>query len=274
MQRLRTQVDRIDLQILRLLQQRTKIARRIGETKRRHGAVIYVPERERELLQKINQRSGRRLPPRAVTAIFREILSSSRAAQGQGGIGVLRSSADLILSHAHGAFGACDDFESVATWRDLMKRLTGRKLGLALLTGADLARILSGPDRATFLKHLAIVSDFEPGEGRSSDPGRRIYTVTPRGMHPPARADRAVILIECKLTELAVKTWLNSMPKRLIQIETLPLRTAGGARGASALIRLASSNFRKIAESERLLKQAGIPFIGLGLYRNPEDHAG
>ncbi len=267
-------MDRIDLQILRLLQQRTKIARRIGETKRRHGAVIYVPERERELLQQINRRNRGHLPSRAVTAIFREILSSSRAAQGQGGIGLLRSRAKFLRLNTRGAFGACDDFETVGNWPELMKRLTTRKLGLALLTGADLGRILAGPDRGAFLKKLAIVSDFEPeGSGRVH-PGKRVYVVTPKGMHPPARADRALILIECKLTEDAVKTWLNSMPKRLIQIETIPLRAPGAGRGVSTLIRLASADFKKIAESARHLKQAGIPFIGLGLYRNPEDHGG
>ena len=50
MRSLRQQVDRIDLKILKLLQQRTKLSGQIGKMKRRHGAVIYVPERERELI--------------------------------------------------------------------------------------------------------------------------------------------------------------------------------------------------------------------------------
>ncbi len=47
MQNLRRQVDRIDLKMLQLLQQRIKLSGQIGRMKRRHGAVIYVPERER-----------------------------------------------------------------------------------------------------------------------------------------------------------------------------------------------------------------------------------
>src|SRR5271156_1525293 len=88
MQRLRLQVDRIDLKILQLLQQRTKLSGQIGETKRRHREVIYVPERERELLARVVRLSRGKLPSRAVTAIYREILSGSRAAQGQAAIGL------------------------------------------------------------------------------------------------------------------------------------------------------------------------------------------
>ena len=80
MQRLRRQVDRIDLKMLQLLQQRTKLSGQIGRMKRRHGAVIYVPERERELLARAVRLSRGKLTAKAVTSIFREILSSSRAA--------------------------------------------------------------------------------------------------------------------------------------------------------------------------------------------------
>ncbi len=83
MQRLRQQVDRIDLKMLRLLQQRTKLSGQIGQMKRRHGGVIYVPERERELVARLTRLSKGQPPARAVAALYREIMSSSRAAQGQ-----------------------------------------------------------------------------------------------------------------------------------------------------------------------------------------------
>src|SRR5271163_3903271 len=108
MQRLRQQVDQIDLKMLRLLQQRTKLSGQIGQMKRRHGAVVYVPERERELVARLT-RLGKGLPPaRAVAAIYREIMSSSRAAQGQEPIGVLRASVPVVLPASMACFGACD----------------------------------------------------------------------------------------------------------------------------------------------------------------------
>src|SRR5471030_1201566 len=97
MQRLRQQVDRIDLKMLRLLQQRTKLSGQIGKMKRRHGAVIYVPERERELVTRLTRLNKGQLPPRAIAALYREIMSSSRAAQGQTPIGLLQASAPVVL---------------------------------------------------------------------------------------------------------------------------------------------------------------------------------
>src|SRR5258708_986279 len=80
---LRRQVDRIDRKILQLLQQRTKLSSGIGGAKRRGGAVVYVPERERELLARaIRLRKGK-LPARVVAAVYREILSSPPPRRGR-----------------------------------------------------------------------------------------------------------------------------------------------------------------------------------------------
>ena len=104
MQRLRQQVDRIDLKMLQLLQQRTKLSSQIGRMKRRHGAVIYVPERERELVSRLTHLGKGHLSAKAVAAIYREILSSSRAAQGQTPIGLLQASASAVLPASSATF--------------------------------------------------------------------------------------------------------------------------------------------------------------------------
>src|SRR5271156_5519032 len=116
MRRLRGQVDRIDLKMLQLLQQRTKLSGQIGKMKRRHGAVIYVPEREREVVARLVRLSKGRPSARAVAALYREILSSSRAAQGQAPIGLLRASASVVLPASRACFGACDQFSTRRTW--------------------------------------------------------------------------------------------------------------------------------------------------------------
>src|SRR5271154_7117892 len=106
MRRLREQVDRVDLKMLQLLQQRTKLSGRIGKMKRRHGAVIYVPDREREVVVRLVRRSRGHPSARAVPAFSREMLSSSRAAQGQAPIGLLRAGAPVVLPAARACFGA------------------------------------------------------------------------------------------------------------------------------------------------------------------------
>src|SRR5271163_2187847 len=73
MRHLRRQVDRIDLKMLQLLQQRTNLSGQIGRMKRRHGAVIYVPERERALVARLIRLGKGQPPPKAVAAVYREI---------------------------------------------------------------------------------------------------------------------------------------------------------------------------------------------------------
>ncbi len=80
MQRLRQQVDRIDLKVLQLLQQRTKLSGQIGQAKRRHGAVIYVPERERELVARLARLGKGQPSKRALVVLYLDGFSYSEIA--------------------------------------------------------------------------------------------------------------------------------------------------------------------------------------------------
>jgi chorismate mutase len=269
MQRLRTQVDRIDLEILKLLQQRTKLSRRIGETKRRHGAIVYVPERERELLQRVERLSRGKLPPRSVAAIYREILSSSRAAQGQDAIGLLRAGAAEMLAPARECLGTCSEFVALKSWPELTGALRRGSLTLALLSGTDLGRILRGSRwRDDFIERHSVVGDFT---GRGRGLAHRIFIVTPRVKDVFAEATRVLILIECKSTANAVKSWIKSMPERSIEEEVL-----GTYRGvaSSVLLRLSAARPVKVASIVDGLRKAGISFSLLGSYGGSEDHGG
>ncbi|HVL36737.1 MAG TPA: prephenate dehydratase [Burkholderiales bacterium] len=72
----RREIDRIDEEILRLLEARAVQAKRIGELKA--GAPVYRPEREAQILARVSAASGL-LPPERRAAVFREIISACRA---------------------------------------------------------------------------------------------------------------------------------------------------------------------------------------------------
>jgi len=76
---LREQIDRLDSQILTLLNRRARLAARIGHTKRQDGDGVYVPGRERQVLARLAKLNQGPLPNEAVWAIYREIISASRA---------------------------------------------------------------------------------------------------------------------------------------------------------------------------------------------------
>ncbi|OAM52852.1 chorismate mutase [Methylovorus sp. MM2] len=73
----RDQIDAIDEQLLKLINQRAQLAREIGNLK--HGGPIYRPEREAQVLRRLVEVNDGPLSAEAVTAIFRSVMSNCRA---------------------------------------------------------------------------------------------------------------------------------------------------------------------------------------------------
>jgi chorismate mutase/prephenate dehydratase len=73
----REQIDAIDEQLLRLVNERAKLARQIGSLKQ--GDPIYRPEREAQILRRLIENNAGPLSSEAVTAIFRSVMSNCRA---------------------------------------------------------------------------------------------------------------------------------------------------------------------------------------------------
>jgi chorismate mutase/prephenate dehydratase len=78
---LRSQIDKLDLQILKLVNERADLAAEIGRIKNDHGAEVFSPGREEEVLQNVLQASKGPLDEMTIRAVFREIMSGSRALQ-------------------------------------------------------------------------------------------------------------------------------------------------------------------------------------------------
>jgi len=267
-------VDQTDLKILQLLQQRTKLSGQIGQMKRRHGAVIYVPERERELVARLTRLSKGQPSARTLAALYREIMSSSRAAQGQAPIGLLSASAAAILPASGVCFGACDRFSAKKTWPELEKGLRSAGLALALLTGDDLARVMKpGRWRCDFLSHFVVEGDFVPPHETKVPLGRRIFIVTPGGNGVSAKANRILILIECKSTLNAIKSLLHSMPDIPFHAEPLT-RTAAAPTPVRLLLTRPMDGAAAAARILEAGKSAGIPLSILGIYPGTEDYGG
>lgn len=80
----RQDIEKIDAQIVRLLGERQACAKLIGENKMRDGKNVFVPEREEELLRKLEKLAAEIPVPQAnIRAIYREIISASVALQMQ-----------------------------------------------------------------------------------------------------------------------------------------------------------------------------------------------
>ena len=74
----RKEIDRIDDEILKLLNQRCEVVRSIGALKEENGTPVFVPEREREIFNRLDSGNSGPLTPEAMRAIYREIMAAAR----------------------------------------------------------------------------------------------------------------------------------------------------------------------------------------------------
>ena len=77
----RARIDALDLRILELINQRTRIVEEIGRIKRRLNLPIYEPRREDEVYANVTSHNGGPLPGEAVRRIFERIIDEMRTVQ-------------------------------------------------------------------------------------------------------------------------------------------------------------------------------------------------
>lgn len=78
---LRTQIDKLDLQILKMVNERSSLAAQIGQIKNDHGSEVFSPAREEEVFKNVLSANKGPLDEATIRAIYREIMSGARALQ-------------------------------------------------------------------------------------------------------------------------------------------------------------------------------------------------
>ncbi len=119
----RARIDRLDDRILGLLNQRARVAQRIGRYKARAGAGrgsaegFWVPGREKRILERVRASNKGPLPDAMVQAIFREIISASRALEARLAVAYLGPEGTFAEAAAREQFGSAVELrpaESIA----------------------------------------------------------------------------------------------------------------------------------------------------------------
>jgi chorismate mutase/prephenate dehydratase len=111
--RCRAAIDRIDQRLVALLNRRARLAQRIGRRKAARRATAFVPDRERRVLGNVVRGSAGPLPDRALTDIFREIISASRALEQPLRVAYLGPEATFTQAAARAYFGAAAAYDPV-----------------------------------------------------------------------------------------------------------------------------------------------------------------
>lgn len=75
----RADIDRLDRELVTLLNQRARVVQAIGKAKRDSGHAIFVPDREHRVFERLAAANEGPLPDQALRAIWREVMSASFA---------------------------------------------------------------------------------------------------------------------------------------------------------------------------------------------------
>jgi chorismate mutase len=74
----RRRIDEIDLELVRLFNERSQCAIEIGHLKRRLGLEIYAPEREAQVIANVTQANRGPLDNEAMRRLFERVIDESR----------------------------------------------------------------------------------------------------------------------------------------------------------------------------------------------------
>lgn len=115
----REAIDRLDAQIVALLNQRTHHALEIGSIKLKAGDEIYAPHRERTVLQRVCRKNQGPLTDASLRAIYREVMSAALALQKTMTVAYLGPEATFTHQAAIRRFGSSLRYEPQKTIADV-----------------------------------------------------------------------------------------------------------------------------------------------------------
>src|SRR5438309_2966518 len=120
----RKAIDKLDGQIVKLLNERTKHVLAIGEMKVKAGEEIYAPHRERAVLQRICRKNPGPMTNDSLRAIYREIMSSALSLEKSMTIAYLGPEATFTHQAAIRRFGSSLHYAPQKTITDVFAEVS------------------------------------------------------------------------------------------------------------------------------------------------------
>jgi len=162
---LRQQIDKMDLQILELINKRAGVAADIGRLKNDHGEEIFSPAREEEVLQnvlQVNEKAKGPLDAGTVRAVFRELMSGSRALQKVLKVAYLGPEYSYSHLAAIERFGQAVDFVGVSSIPVVFEEVNCGHVdfGVVPVENSTDGRIVDTLDMFLRMPHLQIAAEI------------------------------------------------------------------------------------------------------------------
>ena len=122
---LRIQIDKLDRELLALLNQRARVAEAVGEVKRLEGSPFFRPDRVAAVIEKIKQANTGPLKGEHVEAIWREIMSACLALETPVRVAYLGPAGTFSEQAALQFFGASIEHVSCSSIDEVFRATAG-----------------------------------------------------------------------------------------------------------------------------------------------------
>ena len=121
---LRNRIDGIDLQLVKLLNERARVVVEIGKFKNKTASPVYAPDREKEVLARIVEANEGPLPDKCLAAIWRELMSGSFVLERPLRIAYLGPGGSFSHTAAMLKFGQSVEYESVTDIKSIFEEVS------------------------------------------------------------------------------------------------------------------------------------------------------
>jgi len=132
---LRLKIDKLDEEIVHLLNERAKVVIEVGKVKQtaKNAPPIYAPDRERAVLEKVKANNQGPLPDRCLTAMYRELMSGSFFLERPLRIAYLGPEGSFSHNAAMLKFGQCVEYEPVTDIRGVFDEISHQHCDLGIV---------------------------------------------------------------------------------------------------------------------------------------------
>jgi chorismate mutase/prephenate dehydratase len=116
---LRKRIDELDVEVVKLINERAQCAKQIGELKRSKGTGAFAPARERAVYERVLALNKGPLPAESIKAIYREIMSGSLALERCPRVAYLGPVGTFTHKAARSKFGSSVEYHPEPSVKDV-----------------------------------------------------------------------------------------------------------------------------------------------------------
>ncbi len=127
LEELRKEIDRLDNELLKLLNKRMDVVKQVGEYKHQTKGAIYRPEREKQIIDRLASQNDGLLNKEAIEALFMEIFAVSRNLELPEKVVYLGPEGSYSHQAAEQKFGAMSNYMPISSIEGVFKVLENKE---------------------------------------------------------------------------------------------------------------------------------------------------